>query len=107
MPTGYPQNLSVNTISATSAYLSWNELPLHQQNGIIIGYIISVFAFEDYSTFSLTSTSTDLIVTTLKPNRFYACRVAAQTSVGTGPFGTYFYFVTPEARKVTCMLKSK
>ena len=58
---------------------------------------------EDNSTYSLFSTSTNITLTALKPYRTYICYVAAQTAVGTGPFGTQFTFLTLEAGKVVCM----
>ena len=107
VPSGYPQGMSTTTISTTSATLSWSELPQEQQNGVIIGYVISVVVLEDNSTFSLSSTSTNVTLTTLKPYRTYICIVAAQTAVGTGPFGTQLSFVTLEAGKAVCMNKTK
>ena len=103
MPSGYPQGLSTTTISATSATLSWSEPPLEQQNGVIIGYVISVLVLEDNSTFNLSSTSTSVTLTALKPYHTYICIVAAQTAVGTGPFGTQLTFLTLEAGKAVCM----
>ena len=98
-PSGYPQGVSTSTISATSATLSWSEPPLEQQNGVIIGYIISVIVLEDNSTFNLSSTSTSITLTALTPYRTYICVVAAQTAVGTGPFGIQLSFMTLEAGK--------
>ena len=47
--------------------------------------------------FVLFSNSTTLTVTDLKPFSTYICIIAAQTSVGTGPYGPQFILYTPEA----------
>ena len=93
-------------MSSTSISLSWKEPVQDQQNGIIIGYIIKFQALDDFSTFNRTSTSTSLTVNMLKPYRSYVCTIAAQTVAGTGPFGNLLMFMTPEAGKITCVLKT-
>ena len=105
VPSGYPQGLTTAAISSTSATLSWSEPPEEQQNGDIIGYIIHVVALEDNSTFGLSSTSTNITITALKPYHTYICVVAAQTAVGTGPFGIQLIFVTLEAGKTEYIIE--
>ena len=87
---------NATTTSPYSAILTWKPPPFDQQNGIITGYIISVSVLETNETFLLYSNTTYLIVTALRPFRTYICIIAAQTGVGTGPFGTQFVLNTPE-----------
>ena len=105
-PPGYVENFTIVSISSTSISLSWEEPVQDQQNGIIIGYIINFQALNNYSSFNYTSTSTSLTVNTLKPYHNYVCIIAARTVAGTGPFGNLLLFMTPEARKITCVLKT-
>ena len=87
---------NATTTSPYSAILTWEPPAFDQQNGVITGYIISVSVLETNETFLLYSNTTYLIVTSLKPFRTYVCIIAAQTGVGTGPFGTQFVLNTPE-----------
>ena len=95
-PSNSPQVFNATTTSPYSAILTWEPPSFDQQNGVITGYIISVSVLETNETFLLYSNTTYLIVTVLKPFRTYMCIIAAQTGVGTGPFGSQFVLNTPE-----------
>lgn len=59
-------------------------------------FTINVSAVETGEDFQLTSTTTSITVTSLRPYTTYRCIIAASTSVGIGPFSTVFTLVTPE-----------
>ena len=66
------------------------------ENGEIILYVINVTVLETGEQLQWNATNTMLEVTGLKPFRTYACRLAASTSVGLGPFGPEVAFQTLE-----------
>ena len=99
VPEGAPIGLNVAITSSTSAYLTWNPPSYEEQNGVIIEYVINVTVQETGERFQLTSNTTYLEVTTLRPYRTYMCIVAAATSVGLGPFSTSVTVKTPEDGK--------
>ena len=67
----------------------------------MVEYTINVSAVETGEEFQLTSPTTSLTVTSLRPFTTYRCIIAASTSVGIGPFSTVFTLVTPEDGKST------
>ena len=96
VPEGAPINFESTVTSSTSAYLTWNSPSYEEQNGVIIEYVINVTVLETGERFQLTSNTTFLEVTNLRPYRTYVCIIAAATSVGLGPFSTPVTVVTPE-----------
>ena len=96
VPSGFPQAFHGITTSPYSGEFTWQPPPSDQQNGVIVNYVIQVTIVEMGDSFFLFSNSTTLTVTNLKPFRTYICIIAAQTSVGTGPYGTQFILYTPE-----------
>jgi hypothetical protein len=96
VPSGYPQSFSASATSSRSATLMWDPPNPEDRNGIVIEYTINVSAVETGEMFQLTSATTSLTVTLLRPFTTYRCLIAASTSVGIGPFSTVFTLVTPE-----------
>ncbi len=101
VPGEYPSNFSVDVTSSTSAYLSWMPPPDESHNGDIVLYVVNVTVQETGERFQLTSETTYLEVTNLRPYRTYVCVIAAATSVGLGPFSTTFMVQTPEDGKLS------
>ncbi len=96
VPDEYPSNFTVEVTSPSSAYLSWEPPPNENHHGVIIQYVINVTVVETGERFQLTSETTYLEVTNLRPYRTYVCVIAAATSVGLGPFSSAFIVRTPE-----------
>ncbi len=71
---------------------------------MIIQYTINVSVQETGERFQLTSETTYLEVTNLRPYRTYVCVIAAATSVGLGPFSTSVTVETPEDGEYTHLL---
>ena len=64
-------------------------MPLPEdQNGIVIGYVINIDGVESEEMLQFFSTANNLTVISLTPFTTYLCMVAANTSVGRGPFST-------------------
>ena len=99
VPSGSPQAFNAFATSPSSAVLTWQPPPFDQQNGVILSYVIDMIVVETGDNFLLFSNSTALTITNLKPFRTYICFIAAQTSVGTGPYGNPFVFYTPDDGK--------
>lgn len=103
VPDGIPRDFTIVSTLTTSTILSWNPPLVEEQNGIITGYVVNVTLLLTGETFLLFSNTTTLLVDILKPFRTYVCIIAAQTSVGTGPFGTQITLQTLQDGKTnTC-----
>ena len=85
-PSSPPQGIEVSSFSSNFVNLSWSSPRPEHRNGIITGYVINVTLEDTGASYQLTSQTTQLTVESLVPNGLYAFAVAAQTSVGTGPF---------------------
>jgi len=96
VPTGYPQDFSIEVLSSRSAVLSWIPPLIEEQNGIIISYTVRVVAVESGADFQVLSASTGVRIDTLEPNTMYDFSVAAMTSVGRGPFTSIVNITTPQ-----------
>ena len=95
VPEGAPISLEGFVTSSTSAYLKWHPPSYEEQNGVIIEYVINVTVQETGESYELTSNTTSLELTNLRPHRTYECIVAAATSVGLGPFSDSVTVDTP------------
>ena len=64
VPTGYPQDFSIEVLSSRSAVLSWIPPLIEEQNGIIISYTVRVVAVESGADFQVLSASTGVRIDT-------------------------------------------
>ena len=96
VPTGYPQDFSIEVLSSRSAVLSWIPPLLERQNGIIISYTVKVVVVQSGADFQVPSASTVVRIDTLEPNTMYDFSVAAMTSIGRGPFTNIVNITTPQ-----------
>jgi len=71
VPTGYPQDFSIEVLSSRSALLSWIPPLIEEQNGIIIRYVVRVVAIESGADFQVPSGSIGVRIDTLEPNTMY------------------------------------
>ena len=90
-------NFQATPESPTSATLTWDPPLPENQNGPITGYFINITTVESGYTFVTSSTSTSASLDTLRPFTTYICVIAAQTSVGIGPYSQPITVMTPEA----------
>ena len=88
-----------NNITSESFFLSWSPPPVEDRNGALTGYVIQVTNTTTGETFAVTSQENSTEIGSLKPYTTYICVVAAQTSVGVGPYSTTLMIQTDEDGK--------
>lgn len=99
VPSGAPQSFTAVSTGVTTISVAW-QLPLPEdRNGIIIGYTVTLSSVSSAETRRLTTTDTNLTVTSLSPYTTYECIVAAFTSVGEGPPSSIILVQTEETSR--------
>ena len=89
-PDGAPQNVNAHNSSSTSILVTWDEVPVHQQNGIITGYTITYQSQTENHNGSVPAGPSDRQknITNLKEYVSYNITVFASTVKGDGPHST-------------------
>lgn len=88
-PASAPSNLRVETVSSVELYVTWNEVPPINQNGIITTY--EVFSVPETTfdgaliPYTINTTNMSLSLVDLHPHVNYTISVRAYTRVGPGP----------------------
>ena len=95
-PTGPPLNVDATPVNSTSVTMSWNPPAAENQNGVITGYVINLTTVGSEGISQNSSSSDNITIGSLHPFTTYTFTVAAQTSVGTGPYTTSSTVMTPE-----------
>ncbi len=97
VPSGPPQNINSASITSTSILLTW-ELPLQEdQNGEITSYSVSFTSLDSSDTSVVTVyDSEELELTELRPFTTYTIVIAAETTIGIGPYSKVFHVQTLE-----------
>ena len=96
-PTAAPLNFAAVVNSAFEVDLSWSPPVSDKQNGVIIKYVINVTEDDSGDQFQESTSATSLTVDdNLRPYYTYTCVIAAETSVGRGPFSSAISFTTDE-----------
>ena len=100
-PSDAPVNVAAFNTSSTSIRVSWNEAPVNQQNGVILGYHIFYKALPSGEELNKTVSNTTLTddLTGLQEFVQYNISVAAFTSAGTGPRSAPLSVFTAEDSK--------
>ncbi|XP_061627383.1 receptor-type tyrosine-protein phosphatase S-like isoform X19 [Phyllopteryx taeniolatus] len=102
-PTGYPENIISEEISANSLRLTWKSVPLIEQNGKIAKYSVL------YKDINSRGNSSEVVVPTpgssvllegLSADTVYDVRVCAFTAVGRGPYSPGVQFRTQRLDQV-------
>ena len=76
-------------VSSTEVRVTWENVPVIDQNGDIINYEIQIEPLQfpaDIFVDQLTTTNLSIVVTGLEEYIFYNISVRAYTSVGPGPY---------------------
>ena len=73
---------------ATSLELQWEELPVPERNGEVLGYIVQYQNLLTGVRVFQNTSNTSILLKDLKPYTTYRYTIAAYTSVGPGPFGS-------------------
>lgn len=87
VPTGVPLNVSGSAINSTAIVINWKLPAPEDRNGNITGYSLIIEEVDTNVTTTYNTVLTQLIVAFLQPYSDYKCQIAAETSVGTGPYG--------------------
>ena len=107
VPSGFPQDVSVDSITSQSVEISWSPPLLEERNGNITSYTVTVSRQGSDLPIQLTSPTTSISVSMLNPFTSYTVTVAALTSIGMGPPSTLLTFRTAEDGKGACLCISK
>ena len=106
VPTSPPQNARGVSVNSTFILLTWEPPVRDGHNGIITSYYIHILEVPTSRTFTFERPShTDLLIGSLHPYYDYQCSVAANTSVGRGPFTAPFIIRTDQDGKCRGKLK--
>ena len=101
VPSEPPQNLQATKVSTDSITLQWEAPPLPSQNGAITGYTVQVLK-EDNRTYLQLSKKPSLTVNNLEGDTAYSFSIAANTSIGAGPYSIHVSVKTRNHGKITC-----
>ena len=97
VPSGAPRNFTAFATSPFEAAFSWVPPPADEQNGIIANYVINITEDNTGEEFQVSTSNTSLTIDdNLQPYYTYICVIAAETSVGEGPFSSNISFTTHE-----------
>lgn len=99
MPTASPLSPGASALSSQSLLISWQPLPLPDQNGVITGYVVNITSLDSGVIQQFATTAITLQIHNLSPFTVYSCIIAANTAVGLGPFTTVIPVQTLEAGK--------
>ena len=91
--------MNVSIISPASVQVNWSPPPTEDQNGIITTFTIEITDTKTDVVRIFTETGYTLTVNSLDPFTTYECRVAANTSVGMGPYSIALVYQTVEDGK--------
>ncbi len=94
VPSSPIQNPIISGHTFNSVSLMWSAPAPEDRNGPIIEYKINVTVISTGQTYVLTSSTTNLEVTSLRPFTDYMFRIAALTAAGTGPYSTTLSITT-------------
>ena len=88
-PASPPQNIVAFALSSTEIMVTWEDVPMIDQNGNITIYAVQIEPLDfpaDTFTALLNTTSLLIVVTDLEEYVNYNISVRAYTSVGPGPY---------------------
>ena len=91
-PTGVPLNQLGLAVNSTAIIFTWDHPAIDSRNGIITGYSLLLVELTTNSTtlHSQTGAHIEVVIGNLHPYYDYECQIAAETSVGRGPYGLPF-----------------
>lgn len=85
IPSSYPQNLSVTSLTASSIQLAWDPPTLSERNGKILKYMLVYRDINSLHNNTNTTTEPQMTIRDLQPDTTYDIKVQAFTSKGGGP----------------------
>ena len=85
---GTPQEFSATPVDSRTIELTWQPPPSDELNGVIRQYVVNVTDLATKEQHIFTTMEMSMRVEMLHPFYSYLCSVAAETSVGQGPYST-------------------
>ena len=103
-PTDGPSNITAMNTSSSSISVTWDDVPIDHQNGIITGYRVYIrkegssgaWSVDDTSSKQWSKSGLDLWT-------IYDIKISAKTSVGEGPKSSIVKVRTDEDGKTHCL----
>ena len=91
-------NASGEVLGSSAVSITWQPPPSKGQNGIITSYTVLITELPTNTTYTYqrSGSHTEIVITNLHPHYDYRCSIAAETSVGLGPFSTPFILTTQQ-----------
>lgn len=101
VPTGSAVNIMVRPTSAETISVTWQAIPLRDQNGIITKYNITYYSSQwmHHNTIQVDGNATSTVLSTLKPYTTYNITIRAATVIGMGPASVGILATTLQAGK--------
>ena len=104
VPAASPQIIQSMIVNSSSVLISWQPPPLNDRNGIISIYVVNVsLEVNDTMPKQYITSSLNVTLVGLNPFSTYVVAVAAETSVGRGPFSVFTIY-TPEDGKASSVM---
>ena len=91
-------NPAGEVLSPSAVSITWQPPVPEEQNGIIISYtiVLTELLTNTVFTYQRNGSHTEIVITSLHPHYDYRCSIAAETSVGLGPFSASFILTTQQ-----------
>ena len=99
VPETAPLQFTVQATDSRTLVLSWEPPLPEDRNGIITNYTINITEMETGTQSQLVADNTTITALPLHPHYTYSCTVAAETSVGLGPYTALRAVQMPEDGK--------
>lgn len=106
VPSSSPSNITVSAVSSTSIKVTWQDIPVADQNGVILGYLLFYRPFGHYSEQYevIASNDSNVELFGLKPYTKYSFRLLGYNDKGNGIASELFYVRTQELGKIFVIL---
>lgn len=102
VPSGFPQNLRVTGLTASTTDLAWDPPVLAEQNGRITGYTVVYHDINSQQELQNATAGTRLTLSGLTPDTTYDIKVRAHTGKGAGPLSPSIQSRTMPAEQGVC-----
>ena len=91
-PSGQPTSVGVSELNSSSFLVHWEEVCCSQRNGEITGYVVNISNVQGMqNVLRVYSEQRNATLSEMDPHTTYIIRVAAENSMGVGPFSDPVY----------------
>ena len=105
VPSRGPSNITFTNVGSTEVTVNWDPLPWQYVNGRLLGYKVyfqdtAYYSVSSYkSSVNVSTNSTSVTLTALRPGQRYYTYISAFTSKGVGPRSNFYYITTGRSLK--------